>query len=378
MNGSGKSYCLYLSFILNEVLKHPKGIHCICALSNQQLKAVSIPYVRYFLDEFKVAHTYNKTDNIILLKNKDKTQIMLRSAETHERMRSVEISSLYIEEASFMQYDAFTTFLGRVRNQHGSRNIRTCFTPNGRSHWTFEFFIEKQSEDRRIIFASTFDNKHLPAEYVKMLQDSYDSHMQAQEIMGQFLDSSGGSVYYMFDRQRHVIETSQDKLPITWIGMDFNCNPMTAVCCNITGDTITVVEEIYLENSNTYEMRDELLDRFSNSKIKIVADSTADSRRTSATKTDHQILREGGLDVARFRNPRVGDRYNTVNNLLEKGKLKVNSSCKMVIRDLEKFSRDNKDPMLSHISDSLGYLAWYLFPLKRTNDINKPDTTRIL
>ena len=345
------------------MLKHTKGIHCICALSNQQLKAVSIPYVRYFLDEFKIAHTYNKTDNIIMLKNKDKTQIMMRSAEVAERMRSVEISSLYIEEASFMQYDAFTTFLGRVRNKQGSRNIRTCFTPNGRSHWTFEFFIEKQSEDRRVIFASTFDNKHLPAEYVKMLQDSYDSHMQAQEIMGQFLDSSGGSVYYMFDRQKHVIETSQDKLPITWIGMDQNVNPYCAVCCNVTNDVITVVEEIYLENSNTFQMADYILDRYKTGSLTIVSDSTSDSRRTSATKTDHQILREHGLNVARFRNPRVGDRYNTVNNLLEKGRLKINSSCKMTIRDLEKFSRDNKDPMLSHISDALGYICYYLFPL---------------
>ena len=360
--GGGKSYCLYLSFILNEVLKYPHGLHCVAALSNQQLKSVSIPYLRMFLDMFGIDHSLNKSDQIITLKNSAKTQIHLRSAEVASRVRSVEYASLYIEELSYWKEDDFLTFLGRIRDKKGSMRLRTVFTPNG-LNFAYTFFIEEKKEDREVIFTSTYDNRHLPAEYIRLLEDSYDSNLQKQELHGLFFEASKHQIYYMFDRQSHVIETSQDKLPITYIGMDFNCNPMTAVCCNITGDTITVVEEIYLENSNTYQMRDELLDKYSNSKIKIVADSTANSRRTSATKTDHQILREGGLDVVRFRNPAVKDRYNCVNNLLEKGRLKVNSSCKMTMRDLEKFSHDNKDPMLSHISDALGYLCWYLFPL---------------
>ena len=362
--GGGKSFILYLTFILNEVVKYPKALHCVAALSNQQLKTVSIPYIRMFLDMFKLPHILNKSDMTIMIKNKYNTTIHLRSEEVSERVRSVEYGSLYIEELSYWDKDNFMTFLGRLRDKNGSMRLRTVFTPNG-LNWCYNFWISENIEDRKIIYTSTYANKHLPAEYIKMLEDSYDSNLQKQELQGLFFESNNSQVYYMFDRQKHVIEVTQETLPVTWIGMDQNVNPYCAVCCNITKDVITIVEEIYLENSNTYQMANEILDRYKPGTLTIVSDSTSDSRRTSAIRTDHQILREHGLNVARFRNPRVGDRYNCVNSLLEKGKIKVNSSCKMLIRDLEKFSRDNKDSTLSHISDALGYLCWYHFPIKR-------------
>lgn len=306
---------------------------------------------------------------VITLHNKHKTQILLRSAEVAERMRSIEIGSLYIEEMSYWDEEAFLTFLGRLRDKKGSQKLRTVFTPNGLNH-TYTFFIEERSPDKEIIYTSTYENKHLPPEYIKMLEDSYDSNLQRQELGGEFFEANTAQIYYMFKREKHTVEVSESQLPITHVGLDFNVSPMTAVCCNITDDVITVVDEIYLENSNTYHMRDELLSRFNPAHLTIVADSTGDSRKTSAIKTDHQILKEAGFNVARFRNPPVGDRYNCVNNLFEKNKLKVNKNCKYAIRDLEKFYRDNKKPELSHISDALGYLCWYVFPLRK-NHSNK-------
>jgi hypothetical protein len=46
----------------------------------------------------------------------------------------------------------------------------------------------------------------------------------------------------------------------------------------------------------------------------------------------------------------------------------------MIIRDLEKMSRDNKKPELSHISDALVYICHYLFQIKRNidGDTSKP------
>lgn len=369
--GGGKSFILYLNCILNEVLKYPKGLHCVAALSNQQLKTVSIPYLRMFLDMFNVKHVLNKTDQIITLENKYKTQIHLRSQEVSERVRSVEYASLSIEEMSYWEEAAFLTFLGRLRDKNGSMRLRTVFTPNG-LNWAYEWWINLQ---RDLIYTSTYDNKHLPKEYIELLESSYDSNLQKQELHGLFFEANANQIYYMFNREKHVKEFDY---PIQYIGTDFNVCPMTSVCCYVVGDTIYVVDEIWLENSNTYILRDTLLDKYDCRNITQVADSTGDSRRSSSHKTDHQILREGGLNVARSRNPPVGDRYNCVNNLLEKGRLFVHPRCKMLIRDLEKMMKDNKKAELSHISDALGYLSWNLFPLKKTNDINKPDTTMIL
>jgi len=97
----------------------------------------------------------------------------------------------------------------------------------------------------------------------------------------------------------------------------------------------------------------------------VIADETGNRRKTSANRTDHEILRRANLQVPRFKNPSVKDRYNNINRLLDKGYLKISPTCKKLIADLEKLAYDNKDPLLSHISDALGYVCWYINPLKR-------------
>jgi hypothetical protein len=64
------------------------------------------------------------------------------------------------------------------------------------------------------------------------------------------------------------------------------------------------------------------------------------------------------------------DRYNTVNGLLEKARIKISNKCVKLIGDLEKVSfkegttlPDTNDKMLTHISDALGYLCWWLYPI---------------
>ena len=47
-------------------------------------------------------------------------------------------------------------------------------------------------------------------------------------------------------------------------------------------------------------------------------------------------------------------------------KIIISPKCGKLIEDLEQLVYDNKDEMLSHISDALGYVAWKLLPLQQT------------
>jgi hypothetical protein len=66
----------------------------------------------------------------------------------------------------------------------------------------------------------------------------------------------------------------------------------------------------------------------------------------------------------------VVDRINNINRLFREDRIIIDSSCKKLIADLEKVSwkdgaLDKKtDPMITHISDALGYLCWALDPLE--------------
>ena len=103
----------------------------------------------------------------------------------------------------------------------------------------------------------------------------------------------------------------------------------------------------------------------------IIPDSTGRNRSTTG-RSNFDILKNHGFDVVYNRNPFVIDRVNNLNRLLDKGRIIIHPNCRKLINDLEKVSwREGKnelnqttDRLLTHISDCLGYLAWYLFPIE--------------
>jgi hypothetical protein len=80
-----------------------------------------------------------------------------------------------------------------------------------------------------------------------------------------------------------------------------------------------------------------------------------------------------GFRVEYNKNPARMDRYNVVNNLLEKDRLIISPKCVNLIKDLEQVSFKEgssqldigNDKTLTHISDALGYGCWFCFPIIR-------------
>jgi hypothetical protein len=123
--------------------------------------------------------------------------------------------------------------------------------------------------------------------------------------------------------------------------------------------------------------------------IVVYGDATGEQRRTSASRTDWQIVkaffgRHAYEFTASFQvptsNPPVKDRVNCVNakprNHAGLHMLRVNVSCKHLIKDFEQVcwktdphgnplaELDRSDPMRTHVSDALGYLVAREFRLR--------------
>jgi len=141
---------------------------------------------------------------------------------------------------------------------------------------------------------------------------------------------------------------------------------MTAVVLKVFNNVFYIFDEIYLENSDTYKMANELKLRKYNGTL--IPDSTGKARKTSG-KSDHEILKEAGFRIPHVTNPFVTDRVNNVNRLFTDNRIIINPRCKKLIADLEKVVwKDNKldqktNPMLTHISDAMGYAMWHLDPI---------------
>jgi len=159
------------------------------------------------------------------------------------------------------------------------------------------------------------------------------------------------------------------------IGMDFNVAKMCAcIGVKVGKDEIHWFDEIVLKDSNTFEMAEALASRFRGATV--YPDPAGSARKSSATKSDHQILREYGFRViARRSHPLVRDRVNAVNSrfMSERGEARMTvniENCPELVKDLERMQwhngePDKRDPERSHMSDAMGYAVEYIYPINR-------------
>jgi phage terminase large subunit len=365
--GSGKSYAL-AHYCIERMLTNPETIGLICAATYSQLRDSILTELFRQLDMLGLKYSYSTLTGFLDL-HANGARVKTFSLENYEVLRGIEVGWIAIDEACLAKEDAYKVAIGRLRCKYSKRlECRIVSTPKGFDYLYDRYYGEKLSPGHKLIHATAHDNPHLPAGYLDSLAAGYDERMYRQEVMAEFVSNAEGNVYHAFDRNEHAsgpidrVET----LPI-WVGMDFNVNPMTAVLANIKHGSLFVFDELYLKNANTFLMRDELKKRYPKTQIKIAPDRTGQARKTSSTKSDHEILREAGFLIVPGRtNPAVEDRYNTVNGRLTEGRISIDKTkCPMLLRDLERVTHETNPDYLTHISDALGYLAWHTFPIKK-------------
>lgn len=271
----------------------------------------------------------------------------------------------------------YNKLIGRLRGITGvkevnhdiiSRQLFAFSSPDGFNH-LHDIWDVNGTPEHKVINMETRDNSFNPDGYYASLVAAYggeDTPLARQELFGEFVNVTLGKAYYAFNREEHTRSLSRVAGSIV-IGMDFNVDPMTATVCQIQGNEIHVIDEVFLRNADTFKMCDALLKKGYGGAY-IFPDSTGKNRKTSG-KSDFIILREYGFTIKSTRNPLVFDRVNNLNRLLSSNRIIIDPKCKYLIKDLERVnwrgnSLDQKsDPLLTHITDGIGYLAWSLFKI---------------
>ena len=323
----------------------------------------------------------NKTDLYYSLPNG--SEIFLGGLDDGKRVEKIlgtEFSTIWFNEASQIDYSSVQIALTRLAEKNDlKKRVWYDFNPPTKSHWSYWLFNKKldpiaeeplkNPDDYSSLLMNPTDNiENIDSEYLALLE-SMPEKDRARFLLGEFTDESNGQVYYAFNRERHVQAASR-KPGTLFIGMDFNVTPMTAVIGQFVDNTFQIIDEVYLENSDTFKMADELKKR-GYSGCKVIPDSTGRNRKTSG-QSDFDILKQAGFVIESTYNPFVTDRVNNVNRLFTADKILIDPKCKKLINDLEKVSWKNneldqsgKNKMLTHISDCLGYFCWRLDPFNK-------------
>lgn len=318
-----------------------------------------------------------KTDYYLLLPNG--SEIWIGGLDDDVRVEKIlgkEYSTLYFNECSQIPYKSIEIAMTRLAEKNElTKKVYFDENPPTKKHWSYWVFIKGLHPDTMepldfkrygSLLMNPEDNiENIDQEYITEILDKLSETERNRFKLGMFSEASEGQVYYSFQREInvHTFE-KQYAIGTLMIGMDFNVDPMTAVVGYYQNKRFYVMDEIFLNNSDTPKMCAELIKRGYKGG-RVFPDSTGKNRKTSG-RTDFQILKEDGFTIHDTRNPFVRDRVNNLNRLLRDGRIIIDPKCKKLIKDLEQVVWDGddldkkSDTELTHISDALGYWCWAL------------------
>jgi len=309
-------------------------------------------------------------------------------------------------------YGCLITEMGDVKRGAWLSNIRPLFSdtngfaildgvPEGRNNDYYDLAVRaaggaipitkprigayaEDPDDPEWAFYSWFSADVLTPSEIAAAKREYDERTYRQEYEGSF-EGEGGLAYYAFS-SLNIIDNKAVNVKNIYVhvGMDFNVDPMTAVLCEIEGDTVKQFDEAYLRHSNTYEMVKHLIEvkGLNPAMTTVYPDATGGAESSNAQLSDLAILRNAGFKIkAHPANPRVRDRLAAMNTRIKTidGTVRffVQRHCIKTINDLNRvqtlpdgrLDKTQKESGLTHISDGLGYLITYLFPVKRKTSL---------
>ena len=352
-----------------------------------------------------IDYTFRKQENRLRF-TANGSEIIFRTMENPDRLRGANLAWFALDELTYTREEAWTRILGRLRHPE-ARRLCGCavWTPKGYD-WVHQRFLEQRSPEYRLVQATPKENTHLHADFYDQLKESYAERFYRQEVLGEYLDISGGNSYYAFSEE-NVRKVGYDAgLGLCW-ALDFNVDPMCSVICQIeeikvrpwlpvSDRMLRVVDEIVLKDSNTEAAVEEFISRTSQLKgfprqipVTIYGDASGNSRTTKAARTDYQLIQEIFKHHPNYRiamrqntaNPAVRDRVNTMNNMLKTASdlrtVFIDPKCQELIKDLRQVhwhrdatgnptgALDKSDAQRTHVSAALSYLVaqeWGLRP----------------
>lgn len=308
------------------------------------------------------------------------SRICLRGADNPDTLRGVGLNFLVIDEVQDVKPEVWEKILRPTLAKDRGRAL-FIGTPKA-FNFLYDLYQKGQNLEQAVWNSwqfPTMSSPYIPKDEIEQARKDMDPRTFRQEFEASF-ESVAGRVYYNFDRRTHVGTYGfNPALPI-WVGQDFNITPMSSVIIQRQPNgELWVVDEIYLSNSNTSAVCDELERRYWRHKhnLTLYPDPAGANRQSGRGESDLDIFRTRGFKRLKYRrqHPAQADRINSVNKMLMSadGKihLRVDAKCKNLITSLEQtlFAEDgygiNKKLKNEHITDALGYCVEFEYPRRK-------------
>ena len=287
--GSGKTFAGSLLGIL-LALKFPGIRGLVGAQTYTLVRDTTLQTYFEHLDNFGFTEgkDYDWSSSLQKLTFKNGSEILFRHFDEPNKLKSLNLGFVEIEEMSDIPYDTFKMLLGRMRQKvkkswkdftyriFGHTNPETC------RGWVYKTFKENKSPNYRLISAPTTQNIYLPKGFCDELKKVYDEQYYNIFVLAQNGEYNNGLVIKDFSDENIKEITYQPEMDLH-ISCDFNVDPMCWVFAHKTDDKVFYFDEIAMENTTTAKACDEFYRRYPNHKGKIIVNGDASGDNRSCT-----------------------------------------------------------------------------------------------
>lgn len=298
--GSGKTFAGSLLGIL-LCLKFPGVRGLVGAQTYTLVRDTTLQSYFEHLDNmgFSEGYDYEWSNTLQKLSFKNGSEILFRHFDEPDKLKSLNLGFVEIEEMSDIPYSTFKMLLGRMRQskkpewKNFTYRIFGHTNPEMQRGWVYNTFVEKKSENYRLITAPTTENIYLPEGFCEELRKLYDEHYYNIFVLAKNGDYNSGLVIKDFTDENIKEITYRPEMDL-YISCDFNVDPMCWVLAHKTDDKVFYFDELAIENTTTAKAAQELCHRYPNHKGRVIVngDASGDNRSCTSEFTNYVIIRK--------------------------------------------------------------------------------------
>lgn len=368
----------------------------------QTSAAAEIAFNRYWHELKRAPHLMmdkpNESEKKVTLVNG--ATVFFKSGHNFEDLRAETLDGAIIDE---MRQQSPKLWPLVVRPMLSKRKGWCDFysTPNGFDHFYDMFETAKQKKNWSTFHAPSWESPWWDQEEIASARSEMSASEFDQEIGAEFRNIHVGKAYTSDGPHNRLFsspfcapgEQVHRMLPVV-VGLDFNVGHMRWTLGQFRGPISYWFDEVAVDNTNTQQCAPVLVEKLvalrdqgllkGSPQVKICGDATGESRRSSATESDYDIIC-AALDRAEITwtndtpdgNPPVKTRVNTMNARLKAADGTVTLfynelRCPMLKRDFDRVSwksgtselDQTTDKSLTHATDSVGYPVTVYTPIE--------------
>lgn len=138
------------------------------------LKKTSWKTIISLLKKYRIHYLENKTDGFITFDNG--SQIMFMGLDDDEKIRSLTLDFVYVEQAEEIDKEVYTELNLRIRGEvylnHWGQMLLVV-QPGSKTHWLYKLFyqLHVNDDDYKYVHFSYLENPYLPKEQLKQYED---------------------------------------------------------------------------------------------------------------------------------------------------------------------------------------------------------------